>query len=104
MYGLSDSGWMDGELYDQWFRHHFLAHAPPARPLLLLLDGHSSQPSLISREGVIIFCLPPHSTHFTQPLSVFATLKQCWKEESHKYMTNNPGKVITRFSFCQSVQ
>ena len=108
MYGLSDSGWMDGELFDQWFRHHFLAHAPPARPLLLLLDGHSSHytPDLISKaveEGIIIFCLPPHSTHLTQPLdrSVFATLKHCWKEENHKYMSENPGKVVTRFSFCR---
>ena len=108
MYGLSDNGWIDGELFDQWFRHHFLAHAPPTRPLLLLLDGHSSHytPSVISKgleEGVIIFCLPPHSSHATQPLDrgVFASLKSCWKEECHKYRSANPSKVITRFSFCQ---
>ena len=81
MYGLSENGWMDGELFEQWFQHHFLAHVPPARPILLLLDGHSSHytPSLINRavqEGIVIFCLPPHSTHITQPLDrgVFASL------------------------------
>ena len=42
MYGLSGSGWMDAELFESWFDHHFLAHAPPMRPLLLLIDGHSS--------------------------------------------------------------
>ena len=42
MYGLTDSGWMNGEIFDSWFKHHFLAYAPPARPLILLLDGHSS--------------------------------------------------------------
>ena len=42
IYGLSPSGWMDGELFQEWFHYHFLRHAPAARPLLLLLDGHLS--------------------------------------------------------------
>lgn len=42
VYGLSAKGWMDGVLFDQWFSRHFLTYASPARPLLLLLDGHSS--------------------------------------------------------------
>ena len=73
MYGLSSSGWIDTELFELWFAHHFLAHAPPVRPLLLLLDGHSShfQPSFVRRaaeEQVIVFCLPPHTKYLTQPL------------------------------------
>ena len=108
MYGLSDNGWIDAELFDLWFKHQFLAYAPPTRPLLLLLDGHSSHynPSTINTaadEEVIIFCLPPHTTHLTQPLDkgCFSPLKSIWKEECHRYMTANPGKVVTRFEFCQ---
>ena len=41
-YGLSDSGWIDSELFKQWFFQHFLHHTGSNRPLLLLLDGHSS--------------------------------------------------------------
>ena len=37
--GLSDSGWMDAELFGEWFKHYILVHAPSAMPLLLLLDG-----------------------------------------------------------------
>ena len=44
MYGLSANGWMDTELFELWFKHHFLAYAPPTCPLLLLIDGHSIQP------------------------------------------------------------
>ena len=98
-YGLSDSGWMDTELFDEWFKHHFLRHAPPARPLLLLLDGHSShyQPDLVqaaAAEGVILFCLPPHTTHILQPLDncAFGSLKRHWGEECHRFCTSNPGK------------
>ena len=51
VYGLSRKGWITGELFDLWFNNHFLAHAPPVRPLLLLLDGHSShfQPDVIQQ-------------------------------------------------------
>ena len=108
MYGLSDSGWMDGELFDLWFRHHFLAHIPPARPVLLLLDGHSSHytPSVINKaadEGIVLFCLPPHSTHITQPLdkTCFASLKRSWKEECHLHRVENPLKSINRYNFAK---
>ena len=55
---------MDTELFERWLTDHFLKHAVGARPLFLLLDGHSShyQPDLIRRakeHGVILFCLPP---------------------------------------------
>ena len=82
-YGLSGSGWTDRELFYGWLEEHFLAHAVPARPLLLLVDGHSSHydPNSIrfARDHfVIIFCLPPHTTHEAQPLDVtfFGSLKK----------------------------
>ena len=106
MYGLSDSGWIDMEIFESWFINHFLVYAPPARPLLLLMDGHSSHfsPLFVNKaaeEQVIVFCLPPHSTHKTQPLDkgVFSPLKRAWREECHSYMLANPGKVVTRFQF-----
>lgn len=33
---------MNTELFELWFKHHFLAHASPSRPLLLVMDGHST--------------------------------------------------------------
>ena len=42
IYGLFNKGWIDHELLDVWFSNHFLRYAPSARPLLLLMDGHSS--------------------------------------------------------------
>jgi hypothetical protein len=110
-YGLSESGWMDSELFEEWFKHHFLRYAPPIRPLILLLDGHSShyQPNFIRTalaEKVIIFCLPPHSTHILQPLDngVFGSLKKQWGEACHQYCSKNPGKVVNRYNFSQIFQ
>ena len=105
-YGLSDKGWINTDLFDSWLDEHFLKHAVPARPLLLLLDGHSThyQPQLIrlAREkGVLILCLPPHTTHEAQPLDcgVFSPLKMHWRTVCHHFIQSNPGKVINKFNF-----
>ena len=105
-YGLSDKGWITTELFESWLEEHFLEHAVAARPLLLLLDDHSThfQPQLIrmAREkGVIILCLPPHTTHEAQPLDcgVFSPLKMQWRTVCHQFLQSNPGKVITKFNF-----
>ena len=106
MYGLSTSGWIDGEIIYEWFESHFLLYAPAARPLLLLLDGHSSHymPDFIrlaASKGVIVFCLPPNTTHVSQPLdtTVFHSLKTFWDQAVDQYMSSNPGKVPTIYQF-----
>ena len=83
MYSLSENGWIDMLLFKEWFYRHFLRHAGASRPLLLLLDGHSSHYNLeaitLARENdVIIFTLVPHTTHEMQPLdtAVFGPLKK----------------------------
>ena len=108
IYGLSNKGWIDRELFEEWFMQHFLTHIPPQRPVLLLLDGHSSHyhPSLIRKaveNGVILFCLPPHTTHLAQPLdrSCFSPLKSAWNQECFLYMSTHPGQVINRFNFME---
>ena len=74
-YGMSTKGWVDSELFRGWLTDHFLQFAVAARPLLLVLDGHSShyQPELVQyakEKDVILFCLPPHTTHESQPQCV----------------------------------
>ncbi|XP_068567903.1 uncharacterized protein [Cebidichthys violaceus] len=82
LYGKSPAGYMDSELFRKWFVGHFLKFAAQERPLLLIMDGHQSHldPELVraaQREGVILLCLPPHTSHILQPLDVsfFGPLK-----------------------------
>ena len=105
-YGASDKGWINSDLFESWFHEHFLPNAVNDRPLLLLLDGHSThyQPKTIriAREhDVLILCLLPHTTHSTQPLDcgVFSPLKSHWKMVCHNFFQKNPGKIITKFNF-----
>ena len=106
IYGLSSNGWMDQELFNIWFSNHFLRYAPAVRPLLLLLDGHSSHYCLdtirlAAKEKVIVFALPPNTTHLSQPLDkgCFGPLKMAWRQTCHEYMTKNHGRVVTRYQF-----
>ena len=72
------------------------------------MDGHSSHyhPGTIRKAAenkVVLFVLPPNTTHLTQPLDkgCFGPLKSKWLEVCHKYMSKNPGKVVNRFVFLQ---
>ena len=96
VYGLSANGWMDMELFKTWFIEHFLRYVPTSRPLLLLMDGHSSHfcPEMIrtaAAEGVLLFTLPPHTTHLCQPLDKgpFAPLKVEWRKTVHVFVSAN---------------
>ena len=105
-YGLSSRGWIDMELFKGWFTNNFLPHAVSARPLLLLLDGHSSHYNpdaihLANESGVILFTLLPHTTHEMQPLdvAVFAPLNVHWCDACHNFIEQHPGRVITKYQF-----
>ena len=107
-YGLSSNGWINTDLFEAWFLEHFLENAVSARPLFLLLDGHSThyQPQVIRlavEHNCIILCLPPHTTHEAQPLDVgvFAPLKVQWTRVCHEFYQKYPGSVVTTFNFSR---
>ena len=105
-FAVSDNGWVDHELFSFFLTKHFMANAVPYRPLLLLLDGHSThfEPKslqLAKEHNIVVFCLPPHTTHVCQPLdcSFFKPLKEHWRGECHRFCQKNPGLVISKFNF-----
>ena len=107
LFAMSDKGWTDQELFAYWMTELFIPSIPSARPVLLLLDGHSShfEPTTIrlaAEQGILIFALPPHLTHHLQPLdvSVFGPLKTYWSQVCHDYMQEHPGRVVTKYQFC----
>ena len=97
----SDSGWINSELYLEWF-NFFLQQIPPVRPVLLLQDGHASHTSievieLARANNIHLLCLPAHTTHILQSLDVgvFKSFKSNFSKASTKYLASHPGRVIT---------
>jgi len=106
IYACHKSGWMQKELFTQWF-HHFLKHTHSTidNPSLLILDGHATYThnleviQLARDTGVTLLCLPPHCSHKLQPLDVsfMKPLSTFYDQECEKWLRQHPGRVITMF-------
>ena len=86
-YAVSDSGWMTTAIFEDFFKD-FVKKTAGVRPILLVLDGHTSHTSLNTqdlavRENITILKLPPHCTDLLQPLDVacFSPLKNYYEIE-----------------------
>lgn len=101
VFTTSDNGWITQEIYIEWFKL-FLQSIPPARPVLLLEDGHASHITievieLARKNNVHLLCLPAHTSHILQPLDVgvFKSFKTNYSKACRRYMVDHPGRVIT---------
>ena len=86
---------------------HFLRYVQRQKGnhVLLLYDGSTTH---INRElvewalseEVILFVLPPHSSHHLQPLDVgcFKPLKSAYDSYAHRFLKEHPGLNITRYN------
>ena len=106
-FGKSLSGWMTTELFYGWMVNHFALQIPPQRPVVLLVDGHSTHidietSSFCQENGILLYCLPPHSSHITQPLDVgfYGPFKQSWKKAVAEFNIQNFGKSVTKETFA----
>lgn len=102
---VSDSSFINGDLFLDWLSH-FKEHAKPSanNPILLILDNHASHCSLKAVEfyrnnHIFALTLPPHSSHKMQPLdrSFFNSLKKSYAAECEKWLQNHPGRAITQY-------
>ncbi|XP_065930408.1 uncharacterized protein [Magallana gigas] len=107
LFATSKSSFIDRELFEHWFKYHFMKYLPSHRPVLLIMDGHSSHISLeilqLAKENEIeILCLPPHITSELQPLDkcVFKPLKTEYNKACMQFLKENPGRIVTRYDFC----
>ena len=93
-----DSGRVNAELFLKWL-HFFFESIPPSRPMLLILDGHSSHISIeaiefVRSNDVHMLCIPAHTTHILQPLDV-GVFKSFYYTASKKKLAEHPNGVIT---------
>ena len=108
LYGKSPAGYIDSELFRKWFVGHFLKFTAQERPLLLVLDGHRSHldPELVraaQREGVILLCLRPHTSHILQPLNVsfFGPLKADFSAVAGDLSTVSHSFLVSKKEFSR---
>jgi hypothetical protein len=110
--GRSETGWMRSEVFFEYIANGFnswLNEQKVPRPVLLLIDGHRTHLTLelsqfCSENGIILYALPPNTTHMVQPadVSVFKPLKTEWKKTLRYWQSKpeNTNKVLTKRPFC----
>ena len=107
---MSESGWSNGRVFQQFLSEHFLQHIPQRTAnehVILLYDGHkshisSSLVSWASERNIVLFVLPAHTSHALQPLDVgcFGPLKRAYNSACQNFMRENIGRVISRYDVC----
>lgn len=96
------SGWIQTELFTEWF-NHFLQKTCPSEesPVLLILDGHNTHTrnleiiDLARKNHVTIVSIPPHTSHKTQPLdkTFMGPLKTYYSEYVRQFLRHNDRPV-----------
>lgn len=103
------TGWISSEVFLLWMRH-FIAFSKPTRndPVLLIMDNHEAHLSydvikLAKDTGVILFTLPPHTSHKLQPLDkcVYGPLKRFYNEACRSWLASHPGRRITIYEIAE---
>lgn len=106
---VSKNGWINSNIFLDFLRH-FVENIPPVRPVLILMDSHSSHISpealQFRKENDLIFVtFPSHCTHLLQPLdvSIFGPLKGSWNRGLRDHL-KTCGYKPTKKDFFQIFQ
>jgi hypothetical protein len=101
------SGYVNSTIFMLWLKEHFLPRKPTGK-IVLLLDGHTSHCTdpdmleLAQENGILMICLPPHSTHYLQPLDrcFFKALKHFFYKAMRVWAQSHPGRKVSRAHFA----
>ena len=98
-FGKSENGWITQELFYGWVTKHLVRNLVLSASWLMdILPTRFCQ-----ENGILLYCLPPHSSHTTQPLDVgfFSALKGAWKKAVMSYNTDHPGVTVSKTTFSR---
>ncbi|XP_052783979.1 uncharacterized protein LOC128219880 [Mya arenaria] len=100
---VSDTGYVNTEIFCQWFLRGFIPNCGKERPVVLLMDNHDSHISLpliqaARANDIVLVGLPSHTTHLLQPLDVHINgpLKQKVSKICNNLGFLRPGVAISK--------
>lgn len=103
--------WMDGrskllQLVSETIFIPSVAHLLESGPVILFIGGHGSHigynlVTYARKEGVVLMCLPPHTSHVLQPLDIscYGPLKQVWRQTIKKHNMSTAAAHVTKDVF-----
>lgn len=99
-YNRSKSGWFDTAIFEDWFFSLLLPRLKRQEGVKVLIGDNLSSHINISvieaceENNIRFVCLPPHSTHLTQPLDVayFHPMKVAWRKILQNWRKTSHGQ------------
>jgi len=111
-YVATTNGWMEKEVYYNYFEKSFIKspNPTPENPVLLIYDWHSSHVDLklidtTIKNNVTIMLLPPHSSYLLQPLdlAVFKSIKNEWDKLLCSWCRNHQGQKLPKSELSKTI-
>lgn len=105
-YAATPNGWMQSDVFENYFQNSFLKTIGNERPVVLIYEGHATHIGLKVIQmaidaGVTIIMLPPHSSHILQPLdlSVMKSVKVKWDPALVSWQRKHIGQKLPKSEF-----
>ncbi|XP_055910440.1 uncharacterized protein LOC129944801 [Eupeodes corollae] len=113
--GKTESGWMRGETFLQYVKDVLkvlISKNDVKRPVLFFVDGHASHMSLelsnFCSSNIILYALPPNTTHILQPADVgdFKGIKSDYKNILNEWCKRpgSHGSTMNKKNFCDVLE
>lgn len=103
-------GYSNTDIFSTYVKSHFFKYVQgrdPDQHVLLMYDGHRSHISLsliewAKQNKIILFVLPPHTSHILQPMDVgcFGPFEVLYQAEVKKITRQKSGTSVTRYDIC----
>ena len=109
---VSDNGLLNSRLLQSYLNDHFLKHVPCSKenPAVILYDGHRPHVNVplidwAEEQSIILYLLPAHPNHTTpsQDVGSFGPFKSRFENQCCQFLTENPGRIVTRYDMCRLV-
>lgn len=104
---MTESVYMDTPPFFMRFANNFIPNFPPAKPVLLHIDGHKSHLNLeffqlAEKHKICLYSSLQNATHLLQPndIALFGPLKKIGYKEVQNFPQRNPNTKITKKTFC----
>ncbi|KAG8232960.1 hypothetical protein J437_LFUL011453 [Ladona fulva] len=102
-YNRSKHGWIDLAIFEEWFTTHLLPVLKQQSGKKIVVGDNLSLHlslnvvKLCEENGIKFVCLPPNSSHLTQPIDIpyFRPLKAKWRDVLTKWKQSEAGKIVT---------
>lgn len=109
-YAATNNGWMESEVFENYFEKSLIPAFGEERPVLLIFDGHKTHVGInvikiALQNNITILKLPPHSSHLLQPLdlSVNKSFKSTWDEKLVRWQRLHVGTKLPKQEFSKLV-